>query len=233
MQEYDDNYLPEDLEAGEEAVLCPICGTRVNNNPSDALFDIVNIDSDFRIRTFQDDILDDWLIMCPSCFYVAHDFSESPLKENEIRAYVGSEDYSSLFSDNTPTTLELFSVHLVLLTLQGKDPYTRADCHLRLAWLYEDDGDMEKCNNHRRKTIELLQESIGAEGLDSKRMGILHYMISDLHRRLGEFKKAEGHLFNLDRKEKTLKHLYEFQSKLLAEENTACIALPGVNLEEL
>jgi len=233
LNTFDDNYLPEDLESGDSAVLCPVCGTRVNNNPSDSLFDVLNIDSDFRVRTLEDDILDDWLIMCPSCYYVSHDFSLTPLRENEIRNYIYSEDYVRLFPDNNPTTLELFSVHLVLLTLQGRDAYSLGDCHLRLAWLYEDEGDEENCDLHRRKAIEHFQRTLEEKAVETKQSGVLHYLIGDLHRRMGEFQKAEQRLFNLDRKEKTLKHLYEFQSKLVADKNTACVALPGVKLEEL
>lgn len=226
MTEFDSNYVPEDIENGEKAVLCPICGRRIDNNPSDLVFDVGQIDSDFRIRTLVDDMLDDWLLICPQCYYIDHDFSQPPLKENEIRAFVYSDEYRNLFPDNIPTTTEMFSIYLILITLQEKESYIKADCHLRMAWLYEDEANIQKCNIHRQKAIEYFRKSLKERDFEKKQRGIVQYQISDIYRRMGEFKKAEQNLYNLDTREKTIKHLYEFQSKLLADKNPACIALP-------
>ena len=233
MTEFDSNYIPEDIEKGERAVLCPICGTAINNNPADLLFDVEQVDSDFRIRTLQDDLLDDWLIMCPECYYIDHDFSEPPQKENEIRAFVQSDEYKNLLPDNNPTTPEMFSVYLILITLQERDSYLKADCHLRMAWLYEDESDEIKTNIHRRKAIDHFKKTLLDKQFDAKQTGTIQYQISDIYRRLGEFSIAEKTLFNLDVREKTLKHLYDFQSKLLSERNTQCVSLPGDKEYEL
>ncbi len=233
MSEFDSNYVPEDIEKGEEAIVCPICGTSVINNPADLLFQVDHFDSDFRVCTLEDDVLDDWLLMCPSCYYIDHDFKQPPLRENEIRAYVESEEYLRLFSDNTPTTLEKFSIYLILLTLQGRDAYARADCHHRLAWLYEDEDSAEKADLHRNKAIEFFGKSFLERFFDVRQTGLIYYKMADLYRRMGGFDSAGQMLYNMDMKEKTLKHLFDFQSKLLAEKNSGRVALPGENGSEL
>ncbi len=62
------------MENEENNILCPICGNRITNNPKDNIFQIESIDSDFRVHTVQDDLLDDWLLMCHNCYYIDHDF---------------------------------------------------------------------------------------------------------------------------------------------------------------
>lgn len=223
----DDNYTPEDLENVEEGVMCPVCGAVIQNNPADQLWEIDYIDSDMRIHSLQDDILDDWLIMCPTCYYVDHNFKIPLLKPNEIRTFVGSDKYLTLFPDNNPTTKELFSVYLILQTIQGQNPYILADIHNRLAWLYDDENDKKRADVHRARAAEQYELSLsGNTDLDEKHINLTWYLIANLNRRQGKFTDASRALYNLVTEDSVIQELYDFQAGLIRNKDNSAQALP-------
>jgi uncharacterized protein (DUF2225 family) len=221
-----DNYVPEDIENGQRAVSCPICGRNVANNPKELIFEIDVIDTDFRIHTLQDDLLDDWLIQCPSCFYVSHDFSSPPKKLQDVSVYVESPAYLEQFSDNNPTTLELFSAYLNILFVDEARSYLIGDCYMRMSWLYDDDENEQMALKSREKAIQYFEKSLLETEMNAHDVSMSYYLIADFHRRNKDFDKARKNLYNLDTSIKMMKRLFDFQWKLISEKKSGIVHLP-------
>lgn len=221
-----DNYVPEDIDNGQRAVACPVCGTNIPNNPKDMLFEIESIDTDFRIHTLQDDLLDDWLIQCPVCYYVSHDFASPPKNIQEVSVYVESPAYLEQFSDNNPTTLELFRAYQGILAVDGARSYLIGDCFMRIAWLFDDEGDNARAVENRKKAIEYFEQSLLETDMNSKDISLSHYLMADMHRRNKDFDKARKNLYNLDTSIKMMRKLFDFQWKLINEKKSGIVHLP-------
>jgi uncharacterized protein (DUF2225 family) len=221
----DENYVPEDLENGERAVSCPICGTTIINNPAQLLFDIDSIDTDFRIRTFQDDLLDEWLIQCPNCYFVSHDFSSHPVNLPEVTDYVEGETYLEQFSDNNPTTLDLFRAYLGILAVDQARSYLVADCYMRMSWLFDDEGDEKMAAFHRKMAVESYERALLEKDMSNKDISMTYYLISDMYRRNKDFEKARNNLYNLDTSITMMRKLFDFQWKLISEKISGIVHL--------
>ncbi len=221
-----DNYVPEDIENGERAVSCPVCGTNVPNNPKELIFEVESIDTDFRIHTLQDDLLDDWLIQCPACFYVSHDFASPPKHLQEVSVYIESPEYLEQFSDNNPTTMELFRAYLGILFVDKARSYLIADCYMRISWLYDDEDDQEMAAENREWAIEYFEKALLEKEMKPHDVSLSHYLIADLHRRNKDFEKARKNLYNLDTSIKMMRRLFDFQWKLISEKKSGIIHLP-------
>jgi len=222
----DENYIPEDLENGERAVSCPICGTRIVNNPAHLLFDIESVDTDFRIRTFQDDMLDEWLIQCPNCYFVSHDFSSPPRNLQDVTVYVESDMYLAQFSDNNPTTLDLFQAHLGILAVDQARSYLMGDCYMRMSWLFDDEGNEEMAVQYRNKAAASFERALLEKDMSAKDISMTYYLISDLYRRNKAFEKARNNLYNLDTSITMMRKLFDFQWKLINEKISGIVHLP-------
>ncbi|MEA1987416.1 MAG: DUF2225 domain-containing protein [Candidatus Marinimicrobia bacterium] len=223
------------MENEDKHILCPVCGNRVTNNPKDNLFQIESIDSDFRIHTGQDDLLDDWLLICHNCYYIDHDFSIVPENIQEVQSFVESNEYLNNFADNNPTTYELFDNYLRILNVKKGSAYLFADAYLRISWLYDDNKMTEKADEKREKAIQYFGKTILESTKSDKNQSLLYYYIAELSRRKGEFKRAKKALNNMDNSIKEIKQLYEFQNKLIDDKNKNSVKLPkGVkNYEKL
>ncbi len=221
-----DNYVPEDIENGERAVSCPVCGTNVPNNPKELIFEVESIDTDFRIHTLQDDLLDDWLIQCPACFYVSHDFASPPTHLQEVSVYIESPEYLEQFSDNNPTTMELFRAYLGILFVDKARSYLIADCYMRISWLYDDEDDQEMAAENREWAIEYFEKALLEKEMKPHDVSLSHYLIADLHRRNKDFEKARKNLYNLDTSIKMMRRLFDFQWKLISEKKSGIVHLP-------
>lgn len=221
-----DNYVPEDIDNGERAVACPICGTNIPNNPKELIFQIDAIDTDFRIHTLQDDLLDDWLMQCPVCFYISHDFASPPKNLQEVSVYVESPAYLGQFSDTSPTTLELFKAYLGILTVDKARSYLLGDCYMRISWLYDDEENDELAVQHRKNAIEHFERSLLETEMNSKDISMSHYLMADMYRRNKDFDNARKNLYNLDTSVKMMHRLFDFQWKLINEKNSGIVHLP-------
>lgn len=220
------------VEGGQEedSVLCPVCGHQIINNPADQLWELDYIDADLRVHTIEDDILDDWLILCPGCFYVDHDFRHVPKKRAELAAFVQSDKYLSLFPDNNPSTRELFSVYLILQTMLQAPPMLIADIHQRLAWIFEDEGDTERVDFHRGKAIAFYEKATQVAYDDPSVVQLNWYLLGNLYRRRGDFKKASQILLNLNTQNSRYRELYDFQKKLIEAGDSSAPPLPRKDL---
>lgn len=214
------------MENEENNILCPICGNRIINNPKDNVFQIESIDSDFRIHTTQDDLLDDWLLICHNCYYIDHDFSIVPDNLNEVKNYIESTDYLTNFTDNNPTTYDLFENYLKILNVKGSSAFLLADCNLRIAWLYDDNNLPDKANEYRENAIQYFGRTLLESKKSNKNRSMLYYYIAELSRRKGEFGRAKKALKNLDKSIEEISKLFEFQKKLIEDENSSNVKLP-------
>ncbi len=214
------------MENEENIVLCPVCGKKIANNPKENIFQIDSIDSDFRIHTTQDDLLDDWLLICHNCYYIDHDFSIVPENLNEVRYFVESDEYLNNFLDNNPTTHELFENYLRILKIKKSSEYLFADCYLRITWLYDDNDMLEKANEYREKAIQHYGRILLERKNDEKNESMIYYYIAELSRRKGEFDRAERALGNMNTSLKEIEKLYKFQKKLIQDKNSNMMKLP-------
>jgi len=214
------------MENEENNILCPVCGNRITNNPEDNIFQIESIDSDFRIHTVQDDLLDDWLLMCHNCYYIDHDFSNVPDNLNKVKYYVESMDYLSNFTDNNPTTYDLFKNYMKILNIKDGSSFLLADCNLRIAWLYDDDNFPDKADEYREQSIQYFGRTLLESKKSKKNQSLIYYYIAELSRRKGEFSRAKKALKNMNRSINEIDELFIFQKKLIENKNSSNSKLP-------
>jgi uncharacterized protein (DUF2225 family) len=221
-----ENTTFEQEEERSAAVLCPVCGEPVNNHPAEELYTVDLVESDFRVRTLDDDILDTWLVFCHHCFYVTHDFKQIPHDIEKVQDVIESEEYRERFADTNPTTMELFEHYLYMLEEVKALPMVFADTYLRMSWLYEDDGDMRAADDFREKAIQHFAKALLIGDLDDKEVSMIYYYIGELSRRKGEFDRAKKALLKMDMQVPMIKNLFDMQSRLLRDGNKSAVAMP-------
>lgn len=221
-----ENTTFEQEEEREAAVLCPVCGQPVNNHPAEELYTVDLVESDFRVRTLDDDILDTWLVFCHHCFFVTHDFRHIPNNIEKVQDVVESPEYKKRFADTNPTTLELFEHYLYLLKQVNALPMVFADTYLRISWLYEDDDDSHRADEYREKAIVHFAKALLLGDLDDKETSMIYYYIAELSRRKGEFDRAKKSLLKMDMQIPMIRRLFDMQSQLLRDRNTSAVAMP-------
>lgn len=207
-------------------VLCPVCGEPVNNHSAEELFTVDIVESDFRVRTLDDDILDTWLVFCHHCLYVTHDFKQIPDDIQNLKDVIDTKEYKERFLDTNPTTMELFEHYLYMLKAVDAAPMIFADTYLRMSWLAEDDGDKVITDEFREKAITNYGKSLLFGGLDDKETSMIYYYIAELSRRKGEFDRAKKALMKLDIQIPMMKKLFEMQSILIRDKNINAVAMP-------
>jgi len=218
--------LNENEESSEAIVLCPVCGQAVNNHAAEELYTVDLVESDFRIRTLDDDILDTWLVFCHNCLYITHDFRHIPDQINLIRDYVLSGDYRMRFTDTNPTTLELFEHYIVMLEKVNAPAMVFADTYLRMSWLYDDDqNDLDACA-YREKAIVHYAKALLAGSLSEKDISMIYYYIAELSRRNGDFERARKALLKVDTAIPMFRSLFEFQTVLIRDHNDGAAIMP-------
>ncbi len=216
----------EQEEEQQAIVLCPVCGEPVNNHPAEELYTVDVVESDFRIRTLDDDVLDTWLVFCHHCFFITHDFKHIPNEIEKVQDVVESTEYRQRFTDTNPTTLELFENYLYMLEVVKALPMIFADTYLRMSWLYEDDGNEAKVSELREKAILHFAKALLIGDLDDKEISMIYYYIAELSRRKGEFDRAKKSLLKMDMQIPMFKRLFELQSVLIRERNKSAVAMP-------
>ncbi len=224
--QFEDRFSEEPEEESPAIVLCPVCGAPVNNHAAEELYSVDIVESDFRVRTLDDDILDTWLVFCHHCFYVTHDFSRIPDEIGRIREIVYSDAYNERFNDTNPTTLELFEHYLYLLEQAPAQPMAFADTFLRISWLYDDDRDSVRAAEFREKAIVHFAKALLTGGLDDKDVSMIYYYIAELSRRNGEFDRSKKSLLKMNMQIPMFKRLFDFQSALIRDHNHEAVAMP-------
>lgn len=226
MTDFSDKYREHREKDTENIVLCPVCGNPVNNHAAEELYTVDVVESDFRVHTLDDDILDNWLVFCHHCYYVTHDFTLIPERVSAMREIVESDEYRARFTDSNPTTMELFEHYLYLLKKAEASPMVFADTYLRISWLYEDDGDSESAKSYREEAVKHFAKSLLIDDPDDRERSLIYYYIAELSRRNGDFVRAKKSLYKMDMNQKMFRRLFEFQSVLIRGHNGNAALMP-------
>lgn len=226
MTDLSDKYRENSEQETGNIVLCPVCGNPVNNHAAEELYTVDVVESDFRVRTLDDDILDNWLVFCHHCYYVTHDFTLIPERASEMREIVESDEYRARFTDANPTTMELFEHFLYLLKKAEASPMVFADTYLRISWLFDDDGDSESAKKYREEAVKHFAKSLLIDDPDDKERSLIYYYIAELSRRNGDFIRAKKALLKMDMNQKMFRRLFEFQSELIRGHNGNAALMP-------
>jgi len=213
-------------EERQSIVLCPICGKPVNNHSAEELYTVDVVESDFRIRTLDDDVLDTWLVFCHHCFYVTHDFTHIPNETEKVRDVIESRVYRDRFADTNPTTLELFEHYLYMLEEVKALPTVFADTYIRMSWLHDDDENEALASEYREKAIVNFAKALLLGDLEDKDISMIYYYIAELSRRKGEFDRAKKSLLKMDMEIPMFKQLFDMQSVLIRNRNKSAVAMP-------
>ena len=213
-------------EERQSIVLCPVCGEPVNNHSAEEIYTVDLVESDFRVRTLDDDILDTWLVFCHHCFYVTHDFTQIPKETDKVQDVIESDRYRARITDTNPTTLELFEHYLYMLKEVNALPTVLADTYLRMSWLHDDDGNEALASEYREKAIVNFAKALLLGDLDEKDISMIYYYISELSRRNGEFERAKKSLLKMNMEIPMFKQLYDMQSVLIRDRNKLAVAMP-------
>ncbi len=224
-REFENTSLGQEEEESA-IVLCPVCGNPVNNHSAEELYTVDVVESDFRIRTLDDDVLDTWLVFCHHCLYVTHDFTHIPNDLEPVRDVVESREYRRRFADTNPTTEELFEHYLYMLKEVKAQPMILADTYLRMAWLCDDDHNEAMSSEYREKAIVHFAKALLVGDLDDKDVSMIYYYIAELSRRKGEYARAKKALLKMDMEIPMFKRLFDLQSVLIRDHNSAAVAMP-------
>ncbi len=223
-QLYEHDTFGHDDNSETNIAVCPVCGQPVNNLAVKELYTVDVVESDFRVRTLDDDILDTWLVFCHHCFYITHDFTQIPNELELVSELINSDIYQQRFADTNPTTMELFEHYLFMLEQIAAQPIVFADTYLRMSWLYEDDKDIKAANAYREKAIVQYAKALLIGNLDEKEKSMIYYYIAELSRRNGQFERAKKSILKIDIS--MFQHLFDFQTALIRNHNKRAVAMP-------
>ncbi|MCK4813578.1 MAG: DUF2225 domain-containing protein [Candidatus Marinimicrobia bacterium] len=223
-QLYEHDTFGHDDDSETNMVVCPVCGQPVNNLAVKELFTVDVVESDFRVRTLDDDILDTWLVFCHHCFYITHDFTQIPNELELVSDLINSDIYQQRFTDTNPTTLELFEHYLFMLEQIKAQPIVFADTYLRMSWLYEDDKNVKVADAYREKAIVQYAKALLIGNLDEKEKSMIYYYIAELSRRNSQFERAKKSILKIDIS--MFQHLFDFQTALIRAHNKHAVTMP-------
>ena len=167
--------------------ICAVCGAHSEHKEFAPAEDLQPPDFDTRPGEPLRSNMDAWMHSCPSCGYAAGNLEE--LAES-VRELVLGAEYQRIANDTElHARVRPFVCHSWIL----EQLYAYADagwCMLHAAWVCDDLGAVEQALICRERCIELWKEA-KMQSTDFMESHLEEFaVISDLHRRLGQFEEA-------------------------------------------
>lgn len=192
---------------------CPCCETEFETRLVTG-FRIGDKDADFCPRYLDGNPLPNFLHVCPDCGFVGYEADYRNMDETKVKR-VGTllagfhwEKNQSLGGAERYRRAALIGIYT------GKRSAEVADLYLQATWCSRMEGENDDDQKGaRKKAVKYFELAMAAEEFSPDDMPVVHYLLGELNRRLGEDKKALKHFDKMDDLEKVDKWLIEWRDK--------------------
>ncbi|MCC6574320.1 MAG: DUF2225 domain-containing protein [Planctomycetes bacterium] len=206
-------------ELTPKPLTCPCC-KRAFESQLVVGFSIGEKESDFCPRYLDGNPLPNFMHVCPGCGFVGYEADYRNLTdERKIekikRLLVGLlwEEGKKLGGAERYRRAALIALYL------GKRSAEVADLYLQATWCSRMEGESdEEEKQARRKAVKYFELGLAADEFAPEDQPVVHYLVGELSRRLGEIKKARKHFAMIDELphvEPWLKEWRDKQKKML------------------
>lgn len=201
-------FLPKPLK-------CPLC-TREFESQLVTGYRIGEKESDFCPRYLDGNPLPAFLHVCPGCGYVGFEADYrnfDPAKAEGVRRVLAGLLWQEGQKLSGP---ERYRRAALIGMYAGKKSAQIADLFLQATWCSRMDGEPEEEEKGaRKKAVKYFELALAAQEFDTADLPVVHYLLGELYRRLGESKQAREHFERLDEFEQVEKWLIDWRDKQL------------------
>lgn len=204
-----------------QSLTCPCCSREFETQLVTG-YRIGEKEYDFCPRYLDGNPLPNFLHVCPDCGYVGFEADYRHLKDEgkvqKVRHLLKGfhwENGQKLEGPDRYRRAALIGIY------SGKKSAQIAELYLQATWCSRMDGEPDdEQKGARRKAVKYFELALASDEFSTDDLAVVHYLIGELSRRLGEDKKALLHFKKLDQLEKVDDWLIEWrnrQRKLIRE----------------
>jgi len=201
-------------EFTDKELKCPVCAHKFATRLVIG-FNIGEKESDFCPRYLDGNPLPNFLHVCPECGFVGF--------EADYRDFADHRNLDRLKSllqglhwqkGQQLGGAERYRRAALIGTYVGKRSAEVADLFLQATWCSRMEGEPDdEERNARRKAVKYFELGLAAEEFSPDDLPVVHYLIGELCRRLGDTAKAERNFARLDELDKVEPWLKEWRDK--------------------
>ncbi|MBK8205701.1 MAG: DUF2225 domain-containing protein [Planctomycetes bacterium] len=176
-------------------------------------------DADFCPRYTDGNPLPQFLHVCPGCGFVGFEADYRNLKDAaRIRKVIDLLAGLHWQEGQTLGGAERYRRAALIATYCGKRSAEVADLYLQATWCSRMEGEPDDDQKQaRRKAVKYFELALSANEFSPDDMPVVHYLLGELHRRLGDAAKARTHFDKLDEFKDVDKWLIEWRDKQRAQ----------------
>lgn len=172
-------------------------------------------DPDFCPRYLDGNPLPAFLHVCPECGFTGFESDYRHLRDEKILKRV--RELLKGFHWQPGQTLggaERYRRAALIAIYAGKRSAEVADLYLQATWCSRMEGEQDDDQkNARRKAVKYFELALAAEEFGLDDLPVVHYLLGELQRRLGNDKAALEHFGKLDQLEKVEPWLKEWRDR--------------------
>ncbi|MBZ0136522.1 MAG: DUF2225 domain-containing protein [Planctomycetes bacterium] len=201
-----------DFEAKKLA--CPCCRHEFESRLVTG-FVIGEKDSDFCPKYLDGNPLPQFLHVCPECGFTGFEADYRTLIDEKIIKRVSTLLAGFHWTKNQILGgAERYRRAALIGIYAGKRSAEVADLYLQATWCSRMEGeDDDEQKGARRKAVKYFELALAAEEFSPDDMPVVHYLLGELNRRLGNDEKALKHFSKMDELEKVDPWLIEWRDK--------------------
>jgi uncharacterized protein (DUF2225 family) len=205
---------PQMSEYSELKLKCPCCAhefaTRLVTG-----FNIGEKESDFCPRYLDGNPMPDFLHVCAECGFVGFEADYRNLAKHDkldrVRLLLQGLQWKK---GQQLGGAERFRRAALVANYIGKRSAEIADLYLQATWCSRMEGEPDdEQKQARRKAVKYFELALKAEEFSPDDLPVVHYLLGELCRRLGDHKKAGKHFDRLDEFEKVDRWILEWRDK--------------------
>lgn len=201
-----------DFEA--KKLRCPCCRHEFESKLVTS-FSIGEKDSDFCPQYLDGNPLPEFLHVCPECGFTGFEADYRILNdEKTIKRVVTLLAGFHWTKNQILGGAERYRRAALIGIYSGKRSAEVADLYLQATWCSRMEGeDDDEQKGARRKAVKYFELALAAEEFSPDDMPVVHYLLGELNRRLGNDEKALKHFAKMDELEKVDPWLIEWRDK--------------------
>ncbi|MBE7491982.1 MAG: DUF2225 domain-containing protein [Planctomycetes bacterium] len=183
----------------DKRLTCPACDHAFDTRLVTG-FQIGEKEADFCPRYLDGNPLPDFLHVCPECGFVGFeaDYRSLPGHKKLDRVRTLLRGFHWQKGQNLGGAERYRRAALVAIYV-GKRSAEIADLYLQATWCSRMEGEPDdEQRNARRKAVKYFELGLEAEEFSPDDLPVVHYLVGELCRRLGDSKKAARHFGRLD-----------------------------------
>lgn len=198
-----------------KSLKCPLCGREFESRLVTS-YTVARKESDFCPRYVGANPLPAFLHVCPGCGFVGFEADyrnfDASKAESVKRVLAGLQWQEG----QKLTGPERYRRAALIAMYSGKKSAQIADLYLSATWCSRMDGEPEEEEKGaRKKAVKYFELALAAQEFDAADLPVVHYLLGELYRRLGESTKAREHFARLDEFEQVEKWLLDWRDKQL------------------